>query len=303
MTLKQLEAFYWAAALGGFAVAADRLHITQSSLSKRIADLEAHLDCTLFDRSGKKSVLTEAGVLLLPSARAMLDLSEAMRVDLSQSKKHRVLSGVCRFGISELSASTWFPRFVDRVRTAYPELVLEPQVRLTRELERQVERGELDFAVIAGTAASPVLACQFVSRVGFTLVASPARARRGTVLTPDKFQQHDILTHPPGSGLAFAFNNWLATHNLKARRIIICNSLTIITALTVAGVGMSFLPTHYIRPLVAQGRLVTLRSEPSLPPLNYNFIWHREDVRPIVRMMKEVVLPEIDFSIPNALWT
>lgn len=51
MTLKQLEAFYLAATLGSFSLAAQRAHVTQSSLSKRIAELEAYLGTGLFDRS------------------------------------------------------------------------------------------------------------------------------------------------------------------------------------------------------------------------------------------------------------
>ncbi|SUP85622.1 LysR family substrate-binding transcriptional regulator [Yersinia pseudotuberculosis] len=51
MTLKQLEAFYWAARCSNFSIAAERLHISISSLSKRIVELEASLGCTLFDRS------------------------------------------------------------------------------------------------------------------------------------------------------------------------------------------------------------------------------------------------------------
>ena len=44
MILKQIEAFYWAAKLGSFAIAAQRLQVTQSSLSKRIAELEESVD-------------------------------------------------------------------------------------------------------------------------------------------------------------------------------------------------------------------------------------------------------------------
>lgn len=302
MTLKQLEAFYWAATLGSFAVAADRLYITQSSLSKRIADLEEDLSCTLFNRNGKKSVLTEAGNLLLKSARDMLDLSETMRADLVKATQRGALSGVCRFGISELSATTWFPGFVERIRKTFPQLALEPRVILTRELERQVERGEIDFAVVAGPVVSDILAYQPVSQLPLTLVTSPSRVRHQTTLSADEFQEHDFLTHSPESGLALVFNNWLATHNLRARRTIVCNSLTVITTLAVAGVGTSLLPMHYIQPLVAQGQLVPLHSKVPLPPLDYHLIWHRDDIRPMTRAMKELVLPAIDFSIANPLW-
>jgi DNA-binding transcriptional LysR family regulator len=55
MTLKQIEAFYWAAKLGSFAIAAQRLHVTQSSLSKRIAELEQSVGATLFDRTNRSA--------------------------------------------------------------------------------------------------------------------------------------------------------------------------------------------------------------------------------------------------------
>lgn len=302
MTLKQLEAFYWAATLGSFALAADRLFITQSSLSKRIADLEEDLACPLFNRSGKKSVLTEGGRMMLKSAREMLDLSETMRANLIQTARRGVLSGVCRFGISELSATTWFPAFVERMREAFPQLALEPRVILTRELERQVERGEIDFAVVAGPVVSDTLAYQLVSQIPLTLVTSPKRIGHQTTLSAEEFQEHDFLTHSPESGLALVFNNWLATHNLKARRTIVCNSLTVITTLAVAGVGTSLLPANYIQPLVTQGQLVPLHSKVKLPPLDYHLIWHRDDIRPMTRAIKELVLPAIDFSIANPLW-
>lgn len=301
MTLKQIEAFYWAATLGSFGIAAARLHITQSSLSKRIAELEGELKRELFDRSAKKSVLTEAGERLLPRCRAALDLIDAIS-NTDETEEDRALTGTCKFGISELSASTWLPRFVDRVRVSYPKLMLEPQIVLTRQLERLVQRGELDFAVIAGTPASPSVANQIVARIPFSWVASPRFSLAGKVLVAEDFERLDILTHPPESGLANVFNSWLTVHNLKVQRVIVCNSLTTITGLTVSNMGLSFLPSDYVQPLIERGKLVALGSEPPLPTLDYNFIWLRDDIRPMTHVMKKLILSAIDFSIPNELW-
>lgn len=160
MTLKQLEAFYWATTLGTFAIAAERLHITQSTLSKRIVELEAGVGQALFDRSGQRATLTAAGAALLPQARQMLDLEQAMRESLSLA--HAAI-GPCRVGISELSATTWFPAFVRRVNKEHPRLELKPQVGLGKRLERLVERGELDFAVITGSIASAAVASRSVA--------------------------------------------------------------------------------------------------------------------------------------------
>lgn len=303
MTLKQLEAFYWAATLGSFAIAAERLHITQSTLSKRIAELEDYLGCRLFDRSRKKAGLTEAGERLVPQCRAMLDLAKSIPQSLQDSDDDRPLTGVCRFGLSELSASTWLPHAIDRIRARHPQLVLEPQICLTRELERLVLRGEIDFAVIAGVPINASISEEPVAKVKFSWVASPRLGLERRTLTAEDFSRMNVLTHPPDSGLAAAFNGWLATHNLKVRRAIVCNSLTAITGLTVANIGISFLPESYVQPLLQSGRLVALESTPPLPDLTYSFIWLKDDPRPMVRVMRKLLLPGIDFSIPNELWT
>ena len=149
MTLKQIEAFYWAANLGSFSIAANRLHVTQSSLSKRIAELEESVGAPLFDRSSRRAQLTECGQRLIALAGQMLDLSEQFRAsDLTGTR----LTGVCRFGVSELISLTWLPTFTRMVNRDHPALVLEPYVDLARHLERKVVRGELDFAV--GTLTS-----------------------------------------------------------------------------------------------------------------------------------------------------
>ena len=119
MTLKQLQAFHWAAVAASFAVAAERLHVSQSTLSKRIAELEAQLRTPLFDRSGHRAVLTEAGERLLPLARQMLGLADEMAALVADGQG---LQGHCRFGVGELAALTWLPDLVSHAAAKYPEL-------------------------------------------------------------------------------------------------------------------------------------------------------------------------------------
>src|SRR3989344_5463257 len=66
-SVKQLEAFWWAATCANFATAAERVHLSVSSLSKRISELESTLGQSLFDRSGHRAVLTEAWATSLRS--------------------------------------------------------------------------------------------------------------------------------------------------------------------------------------------------------------------------------------------
>src|SRR5688572_25990047 len=117
MTLKQLEAFYWAATCLNFSVAAERVHLSVSSLSKRVVELEASLGVQLFDRSGRSAVLTPQGEQLLPRIRELLHSAS----QLQQAAGRTVgLQGRCRLGFGELSGLTWLPKLVQKVAELHP---------------------------------------------------------------------------------------------------------------------------------------------------------------------------------------
>jgi DNA-binding transcriptional LysR family regulator len=295
MTLKQLEAFFLAANLGSFALAAERVHVTQSSLSKRIAELEASLGAELFDRSAKRAQLTEAGQNLLPVAARMLVLQDEVQQSVRNAP---VLSGTCRFGISELGALTWLPRLVATIREAHPQLRLQPHVDLGRRLERQVVRGELDFAIVPGPPDHPDMAFHPVEQVAFAWFAAPARMPADAVLDAGALADHPVITMTEGSGVTRAFEHWCAEQGLRAHRTVASNSLMAIVGLVMADVGISFLPRAFLRPWIARGALVELKGEPALPDIRYCFIHRQDDARSLVKTLRETVAAVASFGMP-----
>lgn len=301
MTLKQLEAFYWAAKLGTFAIAAQRLHITQSSLSKRLIELEESLGQRLFDRNSRRATLTVAGEVLLEKAGAMLDFERDIRASLTQLPQG--VRGNCRFGLTELAATTWFPALAARVGQEHAAVTLEPQVGLSRAQENNVLRGELDLAIIAGQPTSPDIASDHIAEIQLVWTASPIRFHHRTTLTATHFATHPVVTNADDSGLNTLFESWSTINNIRAVRTIPCNSRAAIIALTVAGVGLSFQPHRYVQPLFKRGLLIPLECDPPLPSVSYSIIWRRDDNRKLVQVMRELVQQEADFNSENLFWS
>lgn len=295
MTLKQLEAFYLAATLGSFSLAAQRAHVTQSSLSKRIAELESLLNIELFDRSSKRAQLTEAGSRLLPTAAQMLELKEGVKASLQSSAS---LAGTCRFGISELGALTWLPKLVARVREQHPQLLLQPHVDLGRRLERQVARGELDFAIVPGPPDDLHVTAHVIGEVRFAWTGATGRIKRRKVLSFEELSHHPVITMTEGSGLTRAFDVWAAEQGLRMQRIVASNSLMAIVGLTLADVGLSFLPQTFVKPWVDRGALANFKSDPPLPSLRYCFVHREDDRRAMVRVLLDCVTKEARFDMP-----
>jgi DNA-binding transcriptional LysR family regulator len=297
MTLKQLEAFYWAAHLASFAIAAERLHVTQSSLSKRIAELEQTVGAQLFDRSNKRARLTDVGQRLVELAGQMLELKESMHAQVNSPK---ALSGPCRFGVSELVSLTWLPAFVRAVRTEHPTLVLQPYVDLARNLERRLLRGELDFILALGPADSDHVTGTTISAVKFTWVASPLRFKKSVVLRREELERHPMISQTEGSGVTRAVDLWANEHGIRVNRALFCNSFMAILGLTLADLGICFLPAPFIQPWISSGALIALRSDPPVGPLNYAFQIRVDDKRALLSAMHAHVMNVADFDSPPA---
>jgi DNA-binding transcriptional LysR family regulator len=294
MTLKQLEAFYWAATCASFAVAAERLHLSVSSLSKRITELEEGLGLSLFDRSGHKAVLTDAGQRLLPQARDQLASAEQIRASLAQSAG---LSGRCRFGVGELTALTWLPRLIRGVRAAYPDLVLEPYVDIGQVLEQRVADGELDFAVIAGRSSRPNIASTAIGQADFSWVAAPALLDGATRMTPELLARLPLVTLPAGAGTTRIIDDWLAGRDAGGERLC-CNNWGAVVGLLIEGTGVGLLPSHWARALQAEGSLRVLEGDTPLAAMPYAFQYRRDDARPLVAKLRAEVQAAVDFAAP-----
>jgi DNA-binding transcriptional LysR family regulator len=301
MTLKQLEAFYWAATCASFAVAAQRLHLSLSSLSKRIAELEDSLGEPLFDRTGHRAALTDAGSRLVPRVQELLQAADRLKLEVRPAGR---LHGVCRFGVGELSAITWLPRLVAAMLEEHPGLTPEPHVDIGEVLERRVEAGELDFAIVAGRSSRSGIASQPIAQARFTWCVAARLAPRSRTLTAAMFEQWPLVTLPAGAGTTRILDDWLAAHGAQplVHRRITCNHWGAVAGMLADGIGLGLLPEGVAKALQQRGLLRSLRSEPALAPLPYSYQWRRDDSRPLVALMRQCARKTADFSGPGTLF-
>ena len=295
MTLKQLEAFYWAATCGSFAIAATRLHLSQSSLSKRINELEESLACPLFDRSGHRSVLTAAGEDLLPRARELINTAEDIIATVGQES---AVKGRCRFGTGEIAASSWLPKFVIDVKQNFPELVLEPYVELGRELEQKLINGELDFAMIAKHSSHPSIKSELIAQVEFEWVIATNLPFREKATVKEIVAQLPIITMHKDAGSNQVLDHCLNSGKYKDVKILTCNNMSAMAGLVAAGLGASYFPKGWIAPLVKRKIVKVVHDDEPLQKLDYFFHWRTDDRRIVIQKLRELVLKNVNYDLP-----
>ena len=146
MDTNTLSAFVTVAEQGSFSAAADRLYLTQSAVSKRVAQLEDQLGNRLFDRIGRNITLTEAGHALLPRARQiLLQLDDARRAIGNLSGTIR---GRLSVAASHHISMHRLPPILRTYSQQYPDVELDLRFAESEVAYDGVMRGELELALI-----------------------------------------------------------------------------------------------------------------------------------------------------------
>src|SRR6266849_1373183 len=145
MDLKALRYFVAVADCSGFSRAAERLGISQPALSRQIAALENELDVRLFDRVGRRTILTAAGDDLLVRGRSLLHDAELMR-----SRAHEIAGGsygVLRLGATPQSIESFVARLLARYRRSVPNVEVNLFEDGAADLVDAVRLGAIHLAV------------------------------------------------------------------------------------------------------------------------------------------------------------
>jgi DNA-binding transcriptional LysR family regulator len=143
---RSFRAFIAVAELGSFSQAAEKLHLTQPAVSKRIAGLETDFGSRLLDRVGRRVQLTEAGRELLPRARRLLEELGDMRRALD-SLGERV-GGELAMGTSHHVGLHRLPPVLKEFSRRFPGVRLDIQFLDSESACRGVEQGSLELAVV-----------------------------------------------------------------------------------------------------------------------------------------------------------
>jgi DNA-binding transcriptional LysR family regulator len=146
LDLANLNAFIAIAETGSFSLAAERLHLTQPAVSKRIAGLEQQLAVRLFDRLGREIGLTEAGRALLPRAYQILGVLDDTRRALTNLSGE--ISGRLTLATSHHIGLHRLPPLLRAFTRAHPQVALDIQFLDSEVAYEEVLHGRAELAVI-----------------------------------------------------------------------------------------------------------------------------------------------------------
>lgn len=255
MNLNRLTVFHSAARLLNFTRAAEELHLTQPGISKHLKELEEEYGTKLFERLGKKLLLTHGGEILLSATEAAFSLLDSARMQINDLGDLK--SGRLSIGATRTIASYLLPDRLVSFRQHYPAIEIRVETALSRQITTSVLEGDLDIGLVGHLTADPRLAARVFLPDSLVLVVSPQHPwamEKSTIRLAD-IREQPMLISKRGSGTWRSLESLLNTseHNVQ---IVELGTTEAVKKGVMANLGIALLSGHVLAQELAGGELV-----------------------------------------------
>ena len=293
MRSNNLETLLWVVRLGSVSAAAERLHVTQPAVTRRIQELERDLDVKLFQRTGRLITPTAAAQAMLPKAERVLSEIAAMRAAALSGDGIR---GKVRIGIAELIGLTWLDRLILRLEENFPDLVVEIEVEVASKLVDGLNRRRLDVVFLPGRTTGAGVSQETIGSRALRWIAHPDLVGADGTYAPHRLADLQIILMPKGAEWHDVVMRWFAEAGVRPRRVRTCNSVSVLTSLVRKGLGFSAIPVDLIADEIASGSLVALQEHPALPSVVYSAAYMTAEAAPIMPLLVAYAKAESQFT-------
>jgi DNA-binding transcriptional LysR family regulator len=256
--LRQLEILRAVAETGSFTGAGQRLHLSQSAVSRQILLLEEEMKEQLFLRLGRKVRITPTGTTLLGLSRRLFDDLEQTRASIVESQQR--VTGTLRLVGGMTVCLYVFPPLLKAFRKDYPDVDVKVAAGATPRLIRQLRVGAADLGLLTLPVIDPNLVSVPVMREELLLVTAPQHplARRKHI-TPQDLVRQPFVLFEQGSGSRRAIEAFFVKEQIAPKVVTETENVEIIKAFVRVGMGVTIIPYQAVAREVRAGTLFCAR--------------------------------------------
>lgn len=216
MTIRHLKIFIAVAETGFMSAAANRLYLTQPTVSQAIRDLEDHYQVRLFERTHKKLYITQEGQRLLDLALMTVGNFDHLELSMQQMNEQMTL----RIGSSLTVGTCLMSKVIADLHADDPRLDIYSFVSNTEEIEQKLLRRELDVAVVEGIIESGELISIPMVEDSLVLVCGKNHPfYKKDVVFASQLEGQNFAIREKGSGTRKLFEQYLSAHQLHIRTV------------------------------------------------------------------------------------
>jgi DNA-binding transcriptional LysR family regulator len=240
MSIEQIKTFVAIAETGSFAAAARTTHRTQSAVTMQMKALESEVGLTLFDRTKRPPVLTDAGRRFLVKATEAVKTYDRLFHDAGEA----AIGGELRLGVVPSVITGIMPRALLGLREKYPQLHIELAMGLSADLVERVRRAVLDAAIVSElTVRRPGLEWSPFVREPLVLIAPIDAPRRPA---EDLITSFPFIRYTRVAWVGQLIDRFIRRRRFRVNEIMVLDTLEAITTMVHYGLGVSIVPFRAI---------------------------------------------------------
>jgi len=272
MEVRQLQIFRVLAEELNFTRTAERVHTVQSNVTAQIKALEEELGVPLFDRLGRRVILTDAGRRFQPFAeQALAAMEQGERAVCNEP------SGPLRISAPETILTYRLPVVLRNFHRKFPHVELAFLPNSDTRLAFELETGKVDLGIdLCDCPSNPAFKSIRFQIERIFLLSDPSHplAKRRTVKPADLAGQNLLLTEP-GCGYRAKLDRLLALENIRPAHVTEFSSVEAIKQCVRVGMGLALLPAVAVAHELRQNQVKALHWEGPNLDIATHIIWHK----------------------------
>lgn len=254
MDIKQLRALLAIAETGSVSRAAELLHIVQPAVSRQLRLLEENLGTALFERGRRGMELTEAGQLMIHHARRALHELDLAKAEIAPEPG--VVTGIVTIGLLPSTTDLLAAPLVIALKRQYPKLTVRVSMGYAGHLQKWLEEGEVDVALLYDPKPSSLLEVTPLLDEALYLVGLPGTGLERSTPVPLRDLENKAMILPSQPhGLRLLLDGACATAGIRLSIAAETNAMSIQKNLVSSGVGFTVLPSAAVFDDVTHARL------------------------------------------------
>lgn len=272
MTLRDLEIFCAVCDTNNMTAAAERLHISQSSVSQVITNIEKEYGICLFERFSKNLYITETGRLLQDYARHLISSFDEMTDRLHGFGVVHTI----RVGASVTIGACLLTKIVQNFSKINPDVRIEAVVDNTSTIEEQILKNDLDVGLVEGNIHNSNL--RSIPFMNDELVLVCGRSHplyRKSIITQKELGGLPFIIREKGSGTRELFSSVMNASGVPWHPIWVCNNAESIKNAVIAGIGVTVISKMLLENEIKSADLHIVKIEDLTFKRDFHLVYHQ----------------------------
>ena len=306
MNLNYFKTFFYTAKLGSITNAAEALDITQPAASRQIQELQNSYSLMMFEKVGKKMVLTDAGKILYSIAEKLIDIEEEAERAIKDYKSQK--SGKIRITATESFGNYYLPEMIFLFNRMFPEIQISISFADPEEIHKNIVTMKSDIGFTSRLLESSEIHSRTIIEDKYILAVPPGSELSDLIyFQPDDIKNKKFITRQRETEDRKQFESYLSENNIEANIVCEVSSYYSVKEFVKKGIGIAIVPKNAVNDDIEEGSLIAIPEKDNALIREYFMINHQDKYfNKGLHVFREIALKWADFYskglLDNSKW-